>query len=89
MQEGLSQTVHSSPDHEFGWEIIGDLIQWKRMKALIFDLDATLVDSVYAHVLAWQETVSLPDGKLITSRRGQQVTAPVKLSSPNPKNNVL
>lgn len=40
--------------HEFGWEIIGDLIRWERMKALIFDLDGTLVDSVYAHVLAWQ-----------------------------------
>lgn len=25
-----------------------------RMKALIFDLDGTLMDSVYAHVLAWQ-----------------------------------
>jgi phosphoglycolate phosphatase-like HAD superfamily hydrolase len=24
------------------------------MKALIFDLDGTLVDSVYAHLLAWQ-----------------------------------
>src|SRR5215831_8354736 len=24
------------------------------MKALIFDLDGTLVDSVYAHVLSWQ-----------------------------------
>jgi beta-phosphoglucomutase-like phosphatase (HAD superfamily) len=24
------------------------------MKAMIFDLDGTLVDSVYAHVLAWQ-----------------------------------
>ena len=24
------------------------------MHALIFDLDGTLVDSVYAHVLAWQ-----------------------------------
>jgi hypothetical protein len=24
------------------------------MKALIFDLDATLVDTVYAHVFAWQ-----------------------------------
>lgn len=38
--------------HEFGWEIIGDLIWWKRMKALIFDFDGTLVDSVNAHVLA-------------------------------------
>src|SRR5579862_3708848 len=26
----------------------------RRMKAMIFDLDGTLVDSVYAHVLAWQ-----------------------------------
>lgn len=24
------------------------------MHALIFDLDGTLVDTVYAHVLAWQ-----------------------------------
>ncbi len=24
------------------------------MRALIFDLDGTLVDTVYAHVLAWQ-----------------------------------
>ena len=24
------------------------------MKALIFDLDGTLVDTVYPHVLAWQ-----------------------------------
>ena len=27
------------------------------MKALIFDLDGTLVDSVYAHTLAWQQTL--------------------------------
>jgi HAD superfamily hydrolase (TIGR01509 family) len=28
------------------------------MKALIFDLDGTLVDSVYPHTLAWQKTLS-------------------------------
>jgi HAD superfamily hydrolase (TIGR01509 family) len=36
---------------------LGNEIEWVRiasMKALIFDLDGTLVDSVYAHVLAWQ-----------------------------------
>jgi len=27
------------------------------MKALIFDLDGTLIDSVYPHALAWQETL--------------------------------
>jgi beta-phosphoglucomutase-like phosphatase (HAD superfamily) len=26
------------------------------MRALIFDLDGTLIDSVYAHVLAWQKS---------------------------------
>lgn len=28
------------------------------MKALIFDLDGTLVDTVYAHVFAWQQTLA-------------------------------
>jgi beta-phosphoglucomutase-like phosphatase (HAD superfamily) len=28
------------------------------MRALIFDLDGTLVDTVYAHVIAWQRTFS-------------------------------
>jgi HAD superfamily hydrolase (TIGR01509 family) len=28
------------------------------MKALIFDLDGTLIDSVYAHTIAWQKTLS-------------------------------
>src|ERR1700753_2677995 len=28
------------------------------MKALIFDLDGTLVDSVYPHTLAWQKALS-------------------------------
>jgi phosphoglycolate phosphatase-like HAD superfamily hydrolase len=33
------------------------------MKALILDLDGTLVDSVYAHVLAWHVAhISAPNG---------------------------
>ena len=28
------------------------------MKAFIFDLDGTLVDSVYPHTLAWQQALS-------------------------------
>jgi beta-phosphoglucomutase-like phosphatase (HAD superfamily) len=28
-----------------------------RDQAFVFDLDGTLVDSVYQHVLAWQETL--------------------------------
>jgi beta-phosphoglucomutase-like phosphatase (HAD superfamily) len=27
------------------------------MRGLIFDLDGTLVDTVYAHVFAWQRTL--------------------------------
>jgi len=32
-----------------------------RMRALIFDLDGTLVDTVYAHVLAWQRALAEVD----------------------------
>ena len=28
------------------------------MRALIFDLDGTLIDTVYAHVFAWQRTLA-------------------------------
>jgi beta-phosphoglucomutase-like phosphatase (HAD superfamily) len=28
------------------------------MKSLIFDLDGTLVDTVYAHVFAWQRALA-------------------------------
>ena len=28
------------------------------MRALIFDLDGTLVDTVYAHIFAWQRTLA-------------------------------
>jgi HAD superfamily hydrolase (TIGR01549 family) len=31
------------------------------MKALIFDLDGTLIDSVYSHALAWQQTLNEAD----------------------------
>jgi beta-phosphoglucomutase-like phosphatase (HAD superfamily) len=29
------------------------------MKGLIFDLDGTLIDTVYAHVIAWQKAFAL------------------------------
>ena len=31
------------------------------MRALIFDLDGTLIDSVYAHVFAWQRALAEAD----------------------------
>jgi beta-phosphoglucomutase-like phosphatase (HAD superfamily) len=31
------------------------------MRALIFDLDGTLIDSVYAHVIAWQKSFATED----------------------------
>ena len=37
----------------------------------------------------WQETVSLPDGKVITSRRGQRATVSYQLMSPEAKNKAL
>lgn len=44
------------------------------MRALIFDLDGTLIDTVYAHVFAWQQALSeagLPiDGWRIHRRIG-------------------
>ena len=42
------------------------------MKALIFDLDGTLIDSVYVHALAWQKTlaaVGLPSPAYSIHRR--------------------
>jgi len=42
------------------------------MKALIFDLDGTLVDSVYAHTLAWQRVLAgfgLPSPACVIHRR--------------------
>ena len=49
-------------------------VETRRMKALIFDLDGTLVDTVYAHVFAWQRAlaeVGLPiDGWRIHRRIG-------------------
>lgn len=38
------------------------------MHALIFDLDGTLVDSVYAHVLAWQQALA-ESGVAVASHR--------------------
>jgi FMN phosphatase YigB (HAD superfamily) len=51
-------------------EQIGDaLLSNRAQRALIFDLDGTLVDSVYAHMFAWQRAfaeVGLPiDGSRI------------------------
>ena len=38
--------------------IAGDLYGGKHMRALIFDLDGTLVDTVYAHVFTWQQALA-------------------------------
>jgi beta-phosphoglucomutase-like phosphatase (HAD superfamily) len=35
------------------------------MKGLIFDLAGTLIDAVYAHVLAWQKAFALLTGLTI------------------------
>src|SRR4029077_10077137 len=47
---------------------------WLHVRALIFDLDGTLVDTVYAHVFAWQRAFAetgLPiDGWRIHRRIG-------------------
>ncbi len=44
------------------------------MRALIFDLDGTLVDTVYAHVFAWQQALAeagmVIEGWLIHRRIG-------------------
>jgi beta-phosphoglucomutase-like phosphatase (HAD superfamily) len=49
------------------------------MRALIFDLDGTLVDTVYAHVFAWQLALAeagLPvDGWRVHRRVGMRLRA--------------
>ena len=45
---GLS--IHFSIQHSHRIDIT--------MRALIFDLDGTLVDTVYAHVFAWQQALA-------------------------------
>ena len=39
--------------------------------AFLFDLDGTLVDSVYQHVLAWKEALDQP--KASSSRSGASI----------------
>jgi beta-phosphoglucomutase-like phosphatase (HAD superfamily) len=38
-----------------GYETMQRLARSKSSRAFLFDLDGTLVDSVYQHVLAWRE----------------------------------
>src|SRR6266480_2552762 len=40
--------------NRFGMARLARARQTSRMRALIFDLDGTLVDTVYGHVFAWQ-----------------------------------
>jgi len=45
---------------------------WRVETAFLFDLDGTLVDSVYQHVLAWREAL---DSEGIRRRRAACATA--------------
>lgn len=42
------------------------------MKALIFDLDGTLIDTVYAHVLAWQKSFAVLEHMAVSAWRLHQ-----------------
>src|SRR5258706_12274916 len=44
-------------DHKSQVTNVGETAPLKTGPAFLFDLDGTLVDSVYQHVLAWQEAV--------------------------------
>src|SRR3954468_24336568 len=48
-------------------------IGWTRTTAFIFDLDGTLVDSVYQHVLAWREALEAGGIKLAVWRIHRQI----------------
>jgi beta-phosphoglucomutase-like phosphatase (HAD superfamily) len=58
------------------------------MHALVFDLDGTLVDTVYAHILAWQlalaETGVVVDGYRLHRHVGSSGELIVRWSSPWP-----
>ena len=55
------------------------------MRALIFDLDGTLVDTVYAHVFAWQ--LALADAPLVLSKRCRYEISPDShfIAAPHPE----
>lgn len=45
------------------------------MKAVIFGLDGTLIDTVYAHTLAWQQALAeFPDRPIPARWRGHDRT---------------
>src|SRR3954452_17882566 len=48
-------------------------IGWTRTTAFIFDLDGTLVDSVYQHVLAWREALEAGGISLAVWRIHRQI----------------
>ena len=46
--------------------------------AFIFDLDGTLIDSVYQHVLAWQEALDAENIELSAWRIHRKIAGRVK-----------
>lgn len=55
------------------------------MRALIFDLDGTLVDAVYAHIIAWQKALAKAgmafDGWRIHRRIGMSGSRSIAIQS--------
>ena len=56
------------------------------MKAFIFDLDGTLVDTVYAHIFAWQKALTLDPKNKSLADKIQTTKKAIGKNLPEPAN---
>ena len=69
MQHGSHYTLRAGPQANTGIRVVPKLAAAQSVPPLLLDLDGTLIDSVYEHVMAWREAledaeIRLPNWKI-------------------------